>query len=161
MEQRQQLAKLAETTIERAQVSNAEIIHANVTEIEFGNYDAFYLFNPFEENLFKTGKIDSSVKLSRALYAQYTRHVAAQFARAPMGTRVVTFGGLCEEVPICYECQRSSFGGTLKLWQKTNDDLWRDTSLDARVTRNRWRFFFDFACQERELRAAIGGSEAP
>lgn len=160
VEQRQQLAQLAQATIEREQIRNAEIIHANVTEIDFCAYDAFYLFNPFEENLSKMGKIDSSVKLSKALYERYARHVATQFAQAPLGTRVVTYGGLCEEVPICYECPRSSFGGTLKLWQKTRDLPEKDTVLDARVTRNKSRFLLDFAAQERELWAAFAGIEA-
>src|SRR6185503_2649755 len=102
-EQRRQLANLARATIIREQIPNAQIIHANVTETHFSAYDAFYLFNPFEENLFNIGKIDSSVKLSRTLYERYTRYVATQLMQAPLGTRVVTYGGLCQEVPICYE----------------------------------------------------------
>lgn len=130
VEQRQRLANLARATIQREQIPNAEIIHANVTAIDFSAYDAFYLYNPFEENLFKRGKIDSSVKLTKALYEQYTWHVATQLVGVPLGTRVVTYGGLCEEVPICYECQRSSFGGTLKLWQKTRDLPEKDTARE-------------------------------
>lgn len=159
VEQRSRLANLARATIEREQIRTAEIIHANITEIDFSAYDAFYLFNPFEENLFQRAKIDSSVKLSKALYQEYTWHVATQFAGAPLGTRVVTYGGLCEEVPICYQCQRSWFGGTLNLWQKTRD-LPEENVLGAPVVRNRWRFLFDFAAQERELWAAFDGLDA-
>jgi len=140
VEQRQQLANLARITIQRERIPNAEIVHANVTDIDFLAYDAFYLFNPFEENLFKRGKIDLAVKFSKALYERYTGHVATELARAPSGTRVVTYGGLCEEVPLCYECQRSSFGGVLKLWQKTRECLTDDDLLDVRANRNRWRF---------------------
>ena len=151
VEQRQQLAHLARQAIQREGITNAEIVHCNVTEIDFLAYDAFYLFNPFEENLFTLGKIDESVHLSKALYEQYTRHVATQLARAPLGTRVVTYAGLCEEVPACYECQRYSFGGDLKLWEKTRD-LPMEDSIDVRAKRDRWRFLFDFMSQARHRR---------
>jgi SAM-dependent methyltransferase len=153
VEQREELVNLARAAVQQERISNAEIVHANVTDIDFLAYDAFYLFNPFEENLFKRGKIDSSVEFSETLYEQYTGHVAAQLTRAPLGTRVVTYAGLCEEVPFCYECQKSSFGGVLKLWQKTMDRVTRAAEREARANRNRWRFLF-------EIRAAFDGSEA-
>jgi len=159
VEQRQRLAELAQATIHREQIPNTKVIHANVIEVDFSAYDAFYLFNPFEENVSKRGKIDSTVILSRALYDRYTRHVATQFAHAPLGTRVVTYFGLCDEVPICYECQRSSFDGTLKFWQKTRNIPEKVNPLDPRVRRDRWRFLLDFAAQEAELWATIKGIE--
>lgn len=160
VEQRPQLANLAREAIHRGKITNAEIVHANVTEIDFLAYDAFYLFNPFEENLFTLGKIDESVELSKALYEQYTRHVATQLARVPLGTRVVTYAGLCEEVPACYECREYTFGGELKLWEKTRELTKEDTSLDRRANRNRWHFLFDFVSQARGGRVDLGGGDA-
>lgn len=119
VEQRERLADLARTTIQRHDIRNAEIIHRNLTQIDFSAFDAFYLFNPFEENLFTTGKIDTSVELSKALYEKYTRHVSSELARAPLGTRVVTYCGFGEEIPGCYDCEGSSFSDNLKLWRKT------------------------------------------
>lgn len=149
VEQRHQLANLAREAIRRGRITNAEIVHANVTEIDFLAYDAFYLFNPFEENLFTLAKIDESVELSKALYEQYTRHVATQLARVPLGTRVVTYAGLCEEVPACYECREYTFGGELKLWEKTRELPDEDSSLDGRTNRNRWQFLFEFVSNAR------------
>ncbi len=57
IEQRDQLADLARETIRREAIPNAEIIHGNLTRIDFSAYDAFYLFNPFEENLFITARL--------------------------------------------------------------------------------------------------------
>jgi SAM-dependent methyltransferase len=159
VEQRRELANVARSVIPRERISNVEIVNANITEIDFTSFDAFYLFNPFEENLFKFGKIDSSVQLSKSLYERYTRHVATQLTRAPLGTRLATYHGFCEEVPLCYECQQSSFDGVLKLWQKTRDCPTKDPSQDAQANRNRWRFLVDFASQQRELRAAFLESE--
>ena len=140
VEQRQHLVDLARTTIQRERIPNAEIVHANITDINLLAYDAFYLFNPFEENLFERGRIDSAVQFSEALYNHYSEHLAGELARAPLGTRVVTYGGLCQEVPLCYKEQQSSFGGILKLWRKTSDGLPKDALREARTDRNRMRF---------------------
>lgn len=144
VEQRDRLAALARTTIRRHEIPNAEIIHGNLTQIDFADFDAFYLFNPFEENLFVTGKIDTSVELSKTLYEEYTRHVCSELARAPLGTRVVTYCGFCEEVPVCYDCVDSSFDDTLKLWQKTRDCPTAD-GIGARIRSKVWHFLFGLA----------------
>ncbi len=49
-----------------------QFLHANAIEIAFADYDAFYLFNPFEENIFGGHKIDSSVPLSPELFKRYS-----------------------------------------------------------------------------------------
>ena len=118
VEQRDHLVGAARGVIEREQIQNTEIIHGNVTGIDFSAYDAFYLFNPFEENLFRRGEIDTSVELSEVLYDRYTRHVADQLALAPLGTRLATYYGYCEEIPTCYQCEESWFDDTLRLWRK-------------------------------------------
>jgi tRNA A58 N-methylase Trm61 len=134
VEQRKRLSDLARTTIEQANIPNAEIIHGNVAEIDFSNFDAFYLFNPFQENLQTTLKIDASVNLSDALYEKYTEHVARQLAIAPLGTRVVTYCGACEEVPLGFECLESSLDCGLKFWEKTRNYPVRMSPLGAPVT---------------------------
>lgn len=145
IEQRSHLCDAARSIIGQAKIPNAEIIHGNLTEIEFSDFDAFYLFNPFEENLETTLKIDSSVALSSELYERYTEHVARQLALAPLGTRVATYCGVCEEVPLGYECVSASPDYGLKFWQKTKHHPVRVNSLDAAPTNNKWRFLRDGA----------------
>lgn len=118
VEQRQSLCDVARSVIGQAKILTAEIIHGNATDLDFSNFDAFYLFNPFEENLETTLKIDASVQLTDALYERYTSHVAHQLALAPLGTRVVTYCGVCQEVPVGYECLDSSLEYGLKFWEK-------------------------------------------
>lgn len=125
VEQRPHLCAAARAVIEQANLGNANIIHGNVTELEFANFEAFYLFNPFEENLETTARIDATVKLSGDLYEKYTEHVARQLALAPMGTRVATYCGVCEEVPLGYECVETSPVQRLKFWEKTKNRLVR------------------------------------
>jgi SAM-dependent methyltransferase len=129
VEQRKHLCDQARSVIGQANILNAEIIHGNAMEIEFSNFDAFYLYNPFEENLEPALKIDTTVNLSDDLYGKYTEHVARQLALAPLGTRVATYCGICEEVPLGYECLHSSLDG-LKFWEKTKNHPVRTNFLE-------------------------------
>jgi len=145
VEQRPHLCEEARSVIEQANLSNAEIIHGNVMEIEFSNYDAFYFFNPFEENLETTLKIDTTVRLSGEFYEKYTEYVGRQLAIAPLGTRVVTYCSSCEEVPPGYECIESSFDHVLKFWEKTKIHPVQTNSPKSTPINNKWRFMPDAA----------------
>lgn len=123
IEQRERLVNIARETLSKAAIANARIIRANVTEVDFSEYDAFYLFNPFTENLLTFDKIDDTVQLSGDLYRQYTDYVACQLALAPLGTRIVTYWNA--EVPIGYSSvdttqpDRFNLPDTVRFWQKT------------------------------------------
>lgn len=121
IEQRSDLVAIARRAALKHRATNVEIIHGNVIDFAFAGYDAFYLFNPFEENMFLRQKIDSSVLLSKALFKKYTRYVAVQLGNRPIGTRVVTYAGYADEIPACYDCEQALFGDDLKLWIKTRD----------------------------------------
>jgi SAM-dependent methyltransferase len=145
VEQRQHLCDLARSIIGQASIANAEIIHGNITEIEFSNFDAFYLYNPFVENLETTCKIDETVSLSDELYGKYTEHVARQLALAPLGTRVATYCGICEEVPLGYTRLEPSPAQNpeLKFWEKTKNHPVRTNSLETTMTNKRQQFMSD------------------
>jgi len=119
VEQRKNLCELGQGVIDQANISNARIHHGNISEVDFSHFDAFYLFNPFEENLAENLYIDESVRFSEALYEEYVEHVAGQLAMAPMGTRLVTYCGVCEEVPVGYSCLDAAPEHRLKFWKKT------------------------------------------
>ncbi len=121
VEQRSDLVAAARRAAIDLRVSNIEFIHGNVMEIDFADYDAFYLFNPFEENMHYGHKIDSAVRLSPALFKTYTSHVAAQLGARPIGTRVVTYMGYSDDIPACYYCEEALFGDDLKLWIKQRE----------------------------------------
>lgn len=143
VEPRHHLCDVARSVIGQAKLPSAEIIHGNATEIEFSNFDAFYPFNPFEENLETTLKIDATVPLSGDLYAKYAEHVARQLALAALGTRLATYGGSCQEVPLRYECIESSLDYGLKFWEKTKNHPVRTSSLEATSPNNISRFMSD------------------
>lgn len=139
IEQRRHLCELAMTRIRQVGLQNANVLHGNVVNLDFSSFDAFYLFNPFEENLEQSLKIDADVPLSGALYEQYTEHVARELLRAPLGTRVATYCGACEEVPLGYECVANFRDNFLKFWQKTRQLPGR-TAQEAMPVNKRWGF---------------------
>lgn len=92
VEQRAELVAAAKEAATPLQLADVEFVHANLIDIAFEEHDAFYLFNPLEENM-HGHKIDSVVPLSPAFFKKYTDHVADQCGARPMGTRVVTNAG--------------------------------------------------------------------
>src|ERR1700730_3918019 len=106
---------------EGGQLTEVEFLHGNVMDVAFAEYDAFYVFNPFEENIFTGHKIDRAVPLSPTLFKSYTSHVAAQLGTKPIGTRVVTYMGYADDIPSCYDCESTLFGDDLKLWIKRRE----------------------------------------
>jgi SAM-dependent methyltransferase len=121
VEQRSDLVAAARLAANDLHAANVEFIHGNVLDVDFADYDAFYLFNPFEENMHYGHKIDSAVRLSTALFKRYTSHVATQLGTRPLGTRVVTYAGYADDIPACYYCESALFGDDLKLWIKQRD----------------------------------------
>jgi SAM-dependent methyltransferase len=119
VDRRGRLCEVGRALATRAGVSNVEFRHANVTELSFEGFDAFYLFNPFAENLGMAPPIDETVSLSAAHYAEFTSHVARQLALAPLGTRVVTYFGACEDIPMGFSCVGSALTSELRFWEKT------------------------------------------
>ena len=121
VEQRSDLVAAARQAASHLALTEVEFIHGNVMDVTFADYDAFYLFNPFEENMHYGHKIDSAIHLSPALFKRYTSHVAAQLGARPIGTRVVTYAGYAEDIPACYYCELALFGDDLKLWIKQRE----------------------------------------
>jgi SAM-dependent methyltransferase len=121
VEQRSDLVAAARQAASDLGLAEVEFIHGNVMDIDFAEYDAFYLFNPFEENMFNGHKIDRAVPLSPELFRRYTNHVSMQLGARPIGTRVVTYMGYADDIPACYYCEEALFGDDLKLWIKQRE----------------------------------------
>jgi len=121
VEQRSDLIAAAKQAAIELEIAEVEFIHGNVLEIDFAAYDAFYLFNPFEENIFQGNKIDRAVPLSPGLFKKYTSHVSAQLGARAIDTRVVSYMGYADDIPSCYTCESTHFGDDLKLWIKERE----------------------------------------
>ena len=118
VEQRRNLISYAETSKEILRLENVSFIHGNFTQLDFKDYDHFYFYNAFYENLTGTNKIDDSIDYSAELFNYYNRYLFKQLEQKPAGTRLATFHSLEDEVPPGYHVVGSEIDNLLKFWIK-------------------------------------------
>jgi SAM-dependent methyltransferase len=82
---------------------------------------AYYLYNPFAENLYgPSGSLGGEVELSCARYALDVNSVLDTFRRAPQGTLVLTYNGFGACMPASYQPIRTArdLPCVLRMWRK-------------------------------------------
>ena len=118
VEQRSELTGYAEKAKEILRLENVYFINGNFTQLNFKNYDHFYFYNSFYENVAETGLIDDSIKHSEVLYNYYNDFLFKQLQQKPAGTRLATFFSQEAEVPPEYHEVGSAMDNILKFWIK-------------------------------------------
>jgi len=118
VEQRQSLVEQAEAANFILELKNVSFINGNVTELDLKNYDHFYFYNAFYENLSGNDTIDQTVDYSGQLYNYYNRFVYRQLDKKPAGTRLATYHSMEHEVPRDFHVVGSAEGNILKFWIK-------------------------------------------
>ncbi len=119
VEQRERLHLEALRISQKYNLTNVSFINTNITNISFKDYDAFYIFNAFYENIsLFGGSIDDDIELKRELYESYSLYVNEQLADMPIGTKLVTYFSFGKEIPDSYEIQFKAFDEKLKMWEK-------------------------------------------
>ena len=108
IEQRTELVSVARVIAQMYGVdSRVGFVEGCFGEVAIPLADAYYFFNPFEENLFKEGwQLDDKVELE---HWRFTRDVSAArvlLAAAPPGTYVLTYNGLGCRLPASYKTVR-------------------------------------------------------
>lgn len=118
VEYRKSLVDIANELIGHYEINNVTMLHSNITNINFSEYDSFYFFNSFYENLETTQHLNNEVEIEEHLYQIYLDYTEQQLNKAKPGTRLVTYFGNNFEVPDSYTRVRDAFDGALKLWIK-------------------------------------------
>ncbi len=118
VEQRRNLAAVADAVKETIGLTNVTFIAGNFTQLDFRQYDHFYFYNSFYENLSGTSKIDNSIDYSAELYYYYNRYLYKQLEQKPAGTRLATYHSLEDEIPPCYHVVKTEMNDLLKFWIK-------------------------------------------
>jgi len=118
IEQRSVLISHAETANEVLSLNNVSFVHGNFTQLNFKNFDHFYFYNSFYENLTGTDKIDESIEFSAELYNYYNRYLYKELEKMKAGTRLATFHSLEDEIPPGYLVVGSEMNNLLKFWIK-------------------------------------------
>ena len=118
VEQRKSLINYAETAREILALDQVSFIHGNFTQLNFNDYDHFYFYNAFYENLVGTFKIDDSIEYSAQLFHYYNTFLFRLLEKKPAGTRLATFHSMEDEVPSSYYEVGSDMDNLLKFWIK-------------------------------------------
>ncbi len=118
VEQRKTLIEDAEAAKDILGVNNVTFNHGNFTQLNFHDYNHFYFYNSFYENLSGTTKIDESIDYSSELYHYYCRYLYKQLDKMPAATRLATFHSLEDEIPPDYHVVGSDMDNLLKYWIK-------------------------------------------
>jgi predicted RNA methylase len=96
-------------------------VQGSVSECPLPEADAYYLYNPFGENLFGSDEhLDEDVELSVARYRRDVALVEAFFANARLGTYVIKYNGFGGRMPSGYQRVRvdRETPSVLRMWRK-------------------------------------------
>ena len=118
VEQRHELIYHAEEAKGYTELSNVNFIYANITQVNFKEFDHFYFYNSFCENIDLDNQIDDTIELSEGLYAYYTQYLFNVLDQKTSGTRLVTFHISGKEVPSSYKLAGIACNGLMKMWIK-------------------------------------------
>lgn len=118
VEHRNSLIELAKELADYYETKNVTFLNANILDINFSEYDSFYFFNSFYENLETDQRLNDEITLNENLYQIYLDYTEKQLDSVKIGTRLVTYFGNNFEVPNSFERVRDAFDGSLKLWIK-------------------------------------------
>ena len=128
IEHREHLVRIAKRVATRAGVDRTEFVHGPIDFVERAAFDAFYLYNPFEENLCTVDeRLDDTVSMSEARFAADVERVRTLLLAARVGTRIVTYNGFGGTMPAGYT--RLGGGGHVRLglafWVKIDSEARR------------------------------------
>ena len=120
VEQRLHLLQTAKNCAEELGASQASFVLGNMADLDWDFFDAFYLFNPFYENVLRSIRIDNTVSHSQVKFNRAIETVRNKLIAARLGTKVVTYHGFGGEVPRGYHRLKREPIGTscLELWVK-------------------------------------------
>jgi SAM-dependent methyltransferase len=118
VEQRKELVKLSQKIAKTHHINNVDFLHSNITDISFSNYDAFYFYNPFYENIDDSLLIDTKIVIEEKLYFKYSEYVENQLKKTPVGTRLVTYWSKWIEIPEGFDLEFTGYDGKLNFWEK-------------------------------------------
>lgn len=118
VEARKHLVGLAETIFKQYNTPNARLINTDVRSFPISKYRAFYLYNPFGENIATHLRLDDHLELSPHNFGNCVSFIYSQLMSAKIGSRLVTYHGSTFQVPGCFSLVQEHENGKLKFWVK-------------------------------------------
>lgn len=120
IEKRRNLVNETNRLKNKYNLKKINIINENVLNINFKDYDAFYYFNPFCEQIATYGLIDDTLNPSNDKYVTYENHVFNQLDKLKVGARLVTYYSANFYPPPSFKIKEMMFDGELVFWEKVS-----------------------------------------
>jgi 2-polyprenyl-3-methyl-5-hydroxy-6-metoxy-1,4-benzoquinol methylase len=124
IEQRGNLVDIASRTARSCGASRAQFLHGNMMTLDWSQFDAFYLFNPFYEHIAVVQPaLEEPIELSPDLYTHYVLSTLVKLGGARIGSRVATYHGFGGLMPPGYRLILHEPAGSdyLEVWQKESE----------------------------------------
>jgi SAM-dependent methyltransferase len=122
LEQRERLVTWARSLARTFQVEQrVHFLQGALGSVRLPAVDAYYFYNPFEENLLaSSSRIDDVVELSAERYARDLQAVRELLEAARAGSYVLTYNSLGGKLPANYQtvCIDRELPNVLRLWRK-------------------------------------------
>lgn len=122
VEQVPHLVEVARHAADRYGVrQRARFVLGDIRSVDWRDFDAFYLYNPFFEYLgWMAGGTDHAISIAPCARRELIAFTTAQLERAATGTRVATYYGFGGEMPRAYRCvlREGSGSDVVAVWVK-------------------------------------------
>lgn len=119
VEYRKHFVQLCKKITVKNRFKNVNFIHADIMDIDFTQYDCFYFFNSFQEQIDSTAILDDTIDVNLENHKKYASYLLNQFEKMPAGTRIVTYHVHSGQIPNSYRLVSEHFDGKLKCWEQT------------------------------------------
>ncbi|MGA9520860.1 MAG: methyltransferase domain-containing protein [Myxococcaceae bacterium] len=119
IEQRPHFIQVARQAAARLGVDRCTFTLGNMTALDWSEFDAYYLYNPFAEHRMAL-PIDNTIQRSVRRYRKYVRFVEEQLAKVPAGILLATYHGFGGTPPAGWTQLRNEAcgSGRIELWRK-------------------------------------------
>jgi SAM-dependent methyltransferase len=122
VEQVPHLVEAARNAADRYGVGRrAHFVVGDIRSVDWRDFDAFYLYNPFCEYLGRmSSRADHAISVAPGVRRELIEFTTTQLANAATGTRVATYHGFGGEMPRAYRrVLREGYGAdVIELWVK-------------------------------------------
>lgn len=122
VEQRQRLHEIAEAIVRVNDVKRVQLSNCNMMDIDWENFDIFFLFNPFLEHKLKSDIfiIDKGIEFGECHFLKYVEFVEERIKSLPAGRRLITLEGFGGGIPPSWRLISSeeTCDGRLNHWIK-------------------------------------------
>jgi predicted RNA methylase len=124
IEQRNSLVSVARQVATRLGVTNVRFVLGDALARSWAQFDGFYFFNPFTENLWGTQDVfDARTGSAARRFRTEALRVAQRLRQVRCGSVVVTYHGLGGPIPSSYDliAEENCGSGHLRTWIRVRD----------------------------------------